>query len=90
MKLLSAVTQDSFGVQVILHRDEDEANTNNHTRHLIVNLHQGTVHHKTILLEILNYLLQYGKLVLDVGGHGGLGLCDGVVTGTGDVLYWRY
>ena len=73
MKLLSAVTQDSFGVQVILHRDEDEANTNHHTRHLIVNLHQGTVHHQTILLEILNNLLEDGQLVLDIGRHCGDG-----------------
>ena len=43
MELLSTVTQDGFGVQVVLHRDEDETNPDHHAGHLVVEFEQRTV-----------------------------------------------
>ena len=73
MELLSTVTQDGFGVQVVLHRDEDETNPDHHAGHLVVELEQRTVQQDPVLLEILNNLLEDGQLVLDIGRHGGGG-----------------
>ena len=69
MELLTTVTQNCFGIQIIFYGDEDESYPNDHAGHLIVEFEQGTVQDDAILLEILNNLLQYRQLILDIWSH---------------------
>ena len=69
MELLSAVTEDGLGVQVVLHGDEDEPDANDHAAHLIVKPEQRRVQEDPVLFEILDNLFEDRKLILDIWRH---------------------
>ena len=69
VELLTTVTQNCFGIQIIFYGDEDESYPDDHAGHLVVEFEQWTVENDAILLEILNNLLQNRQLILDIWSH---------------------
>ena len=69
VELAAAVAEDGPRVEIILHRDEDEPDSDDESGHLVVQPEQRTVDHQPVLLEILKDLLQNRQLVFEARRH---------------------